>query len=63
MVGGFIGFTDNAVSQMSPAAGTAYDKITFTASAVQGDWVEVYTDGVLWYCHGFAHVADVITGT
>ena len=63
MVGAFLGFTDNAVTQMSPVAGTAYDLITFTTSCVQGDWVEIYTDGTLWYCHGFGAVADVITGS
>ena len=53
MVGHVKSFTDNAAVQLSPATeGTAFDKITFSTNVVQGDWVEVYTDGTLWYVCG-----------
>jgi hypothetical protein len=64
MVGHVYSITDNASVQISPAAeGTAFDKITFTTSCIQGDWVEVWTDGTLWYVRGASNAgaADVIT--
>ena len=46
-------FTDNAVVQLQPETeGAAFDKITFTGNVVQGDWVEIWTDGTLWYVCG-----------
>ena len=64
MVGHVKSFVDNAVPQLSPQTeGTAFDLITFTANAVQGDWVEIYTDGTLWYVNGesCSGVADAIS--
>jgi hypothetical protein len=43
------------------AAGTAFDKVTFTTGVLQGDWVEFHTDGTLWYVEGATRVADGIT--
>ena len=65
MVGHIHSITDNAAVQISPATeGAAYDKITFTTACIQGDWVEVWTDGTLWYVRGTSNAgaADVITG-
>ena len=64
MVGHIKTFTDNAAVQLSPATeGTAFDLITLTDAVVQGDFVEVYTDGTLWYVSGesCASGADIIT--
>jgi len=64
MVGHVKSFTDNAAVQLSPAnEGDAFDLITITADAVQGDFVEVYTDGTLWYVSGesCSGAADCIT--
>ena len=64
MVGHVKSFTDDAAVQLSPQTeGTAFDLITFTTSVVQGDWVEVWTDGTLWYVNGetACGTADAIT--
>ena len=64
MVGHVKSFTDNSSVQLSPdTEGAAFDKITFTTNVVQGDWVEVYTDGTLWYVCGesCSGNADAIT--
>jgi hypothetical protein len=64
MFGHVITFTDNAVPQLMPAAeGTAFDKITFTTDVIQGDWVELWTDGTLWYVRGQTNAggANIIT--
>ncbi len=64
MVGHVMSITDNAAVQVSPQTeGTAFDLITMTADVVQGDWVELWTDGTLWYVRGIstAGAADVIT--
>ena len=61
MVGMVITLDDNAAAQMQPASGGAYDKITFTANVVQGDFVEISTDGTLWYVTGTSAVVDAIT--
>ena len=64
MVGHVKTFSDNAVPQLSPQTeGTAFDLITLTDACVQGDFVELYTDGTLWYVEGesCASGADIIT--
>ena len=64
MLGHVKSFTDNASVQLSPATeGTAFDKITFTTAVVQGDWVEVWTDGTNWFVSGESCCgsADAIT--
>ena len=53
MVGHVKNYTDNAAVQLEPAnEGDAFDLITFTTDVIQGDWVEVWTDGTLWYVDG-----------
>ena len=64
MLGHVKSFTDNGAVQLSPATeGDAFDKITFTGNVVQGDWVEVWTDGTNWFVNGesASGVADSIT--
>ena len=59
MVGSVSNNTDNAVVQLSPATeGAAFDKITFSADGVQGDWVEIWTDGSLWYVIGESNSSE-----
>jgi len=53
MVGHVKHYTDGAAVQLEPATeGAAFDAISFTTDVIQGDWVEVYTDGTLWYVDG-----------
>jgi hypothetical protein len=63
MVGHILSYADGAAPVMVPqaAAGTAFDKVTFVNTVLQGDWVEFHTDGTLWYVEGATRIADGIT--
>jgi len=63
MVGHILSYGDAAAPVMVPqaAAGTAFDLVTFVDTVLQGDWVEFWTDGTLWYVEGATRVADGIT--
>jgi len=62
MVGSVITGGDGSAMQLQPTTpGTAFDKITFTTSVIQGDFVEISTDGSLWFVTGQSSVADAIT--
>ena len=62
MVGNGITGGDNGAMQLQPTTpGTAFDKITFTTSVIQGDFVEISTDGLLWFVTGNSAVTDAIT--
>jgi len=63
MVGHVLSYGDGAAPVMVPqaAAGTAFDTLIFTSGVLQGDWVEFWTDGTLWYVEGATRVADGIT--
>ena len=62
MVGHVFTAGDNSNVQLNPTtAGAAFDVITFTTNVVQGDWVQIWTDGTLWYVDGASAVVDAIT--
>jgi len=53
---------DNSSVQIQPTTpGDPFDTITFTADVLQGDHVEIYTDGSLWYVSGYSAAVDKIT--
>ncbi len=63
MVGHILSYADGAAPVMVPqgGAGVAFDLVTFVNTVVQGDWVEFWTDGTLWYVEGATRIADGIT--
>jgi hypothetical protein len=62
MVGNVITGGDNGAMQLQPTTpGTAFDAIAFTTSVIQGDFVEISTDGLLWFVTGNSAVTDAIT--
>ena len=63
-VRGFVSTSAGAAAQSAVVAnGTTHIKVNFTATAVIGDYFDLYCDGTRWYVRGASQAAAGITIT
>lgn len=49
--------TTNKATANTVVSFTNAGSVSFTAAAVKGDWLEIFSDGTGWYCNGLSGAA------
>ncbi len=61
MLGHVVTGADNNNRQLQPTSAADFELITFTTSAVKGDWVSIFCDGTNYFVCGDSRVNNGIT--
>jgi len=61
MLGHVVTGADNNNRQLQPTSAADFELITFTTSAVKGDWVRIICDGTNYFVYGDSRVNNGIT--